>query len=49
MQPRADMLVTAHFHHCRMRPAGRGGLDGGSPWFRVRKGDDQSALMIGAQ
>jgi hypothetical protein len=49
----ADILVSAHFHHHRLGSAGRRrtwmqipALDGGSPWYRVRKGDDQSAGMI---
>jgi 3',5'-cyclic AMP phosphodiesterase CpdA len=49
----ADMLVSAHFHHYRNRSAGRRrtwlqipALDGGSPWYRVRKGEDQSAGMV---
>ena len=49
----ADILVSAHFHHYRNRSAGRRrtwmqipALDGGSPWYRVRKGEDQSGGMI---
>jgi hypothetical protein len=49
----ADMLVSAHFHHHRLREGGKRrtwiqipAQDGGSPWYRVRKGEDQSAGMI---
>jgi hypothetical protein len=49
----ADMLASAHFHHYRMRSAGRRrtwlqipAQDGGSDWYRVKKGEDQSAGLI---
>jgi hypothetical protein len=42
----SDMLVTAHFHHLRVEHTGGGrtwlqipALDGGSSWFRHRKGE----------
>jgi hypothetical protein len=49
----ADILVSAHFHHHRLRSVGRRrtwmqipALDGGSPWYRVRTGEDQMGGMI---
>lgn len=49
----ADILVSVHFHHYRNRCAGRRrtrlqipALDGGSAWYSVKKGEDQSAGMI---
>ena len=43
---RADMLVTAHFHHLRVEHTGGNrtwlqipALDGGSDWYRLRSGE----------
>jgi hypothetical protein len=48
-----DMLFTGHFHHLRIEATGGGRtwvqipqLDGGSGWFREKKGEDEAAGMI---
>jgi hypothetical protein len=49
---RADMLMTGHFHHLRVEATGGGrtwlqipALDGGSNWFRNKRGADEPAGM----
>jgi hypothetical protein len=49
----ADLLVTAHFHHFRAQAIGGNrtwiqipALDGGSDWFRNKKGEDVPGGMV---
>lgn len=48
----ADVLVTAHFHHYKVQQVGERlwvqcpALDGGSPWFRNRTGQESPAGLL---
>lgn len=49
----SDLLMTGHFHHLRVEATGGGrtwlqipALDGGSNWYRERKGADEPAGMV---
>jgi predicted phosphodiesterase len=54
----ADILITGHYHHLRVQNIGERlwiqipSLDGGSPWFKDRRGYDSPAgivtLVVGA-
>ena len=50
---RADMLVSAHFHHLRVEHTGGNrtwlqipALDGGSSWFRHRRGEEAPTGIV---
>lgn len=49
----ADVLIAAHLHHLRVQDHGDGrlflqipALDGGSQWFKARKGDASPSRMV---
>lgn len=53
---RADMLVSAHFHHLRAEHSGGGrtwlqipALDGGSAWYRHRKGEEAPTGIVSVE
>ena len=50
------MLVSAHFHHLRVEHTGGSrtwlqipALDGGSPWYRRRTGEDAPTGLVSVE